>query len=122
VLSVEDRIYEIEQKYAHLIQDVLVLSMTDETFRLLLALLNGTTLRVSERWRGQTLIRYSYYWLDSDNRLKTGWDNLPHHSHISTHPHHKHSGQQSNVQPSQETNLDEVVAVILSEISADTNS
>ena len=65
MFSVEDRIYEIEQKYAHLVQDVLVLSITAETFRLILALRNGTTLRVFERWRGQTLMRYSFYWLDS---------------------------------------------------------
>jgi hypothetical protein len=61
VFSVEDRIGEIEQTYAHLLSDCLVLSVTGETFRLILAFKDGTTLRVAERWRQQALVRYSYY-------------------------------------------------------------
>ena len=46
---VETRIGEIARKYAHLMQDMLALSLTDETFRLVLLLNDGTTLRVMER-------------------------------------------------------------------------
>jgi hypothetical protein len=40
------------------------LRLTDETLKLLLALNDGTTLRVAERWLGGVLTRYSYYWLN----------------------------------------------------------
>ena len=46
----EERVREIEQQYAHLVQDVLVLRLTEETLRLVLVLNDGTTLRVAERW------------------------------------------------------------------------
>ncbi len=49
---------EIEHKYAHLIQDLLVLHLTEESLRLVLMLNNGSTLRVAERWRGGTLPRW----------------------------------------------------------------
>ncbi len=45
---IESRVQEITEKYAHVAHDVLVLSLTDETFRLILALKDGTTPRVSE--------------------------------------------------------------------------
>lgn len=53
---------EIERKYAPLIQNSLVLRLTEETLKLVLVLNDGTTLRVAERWRGGSLVRYSYYW------------------------------------------------------------
>lgn len=52
---VEERVREIEHKYAHLIQDLLVLRLTEETLRLVLVLNDGTTLRVAERWQGGVL-------------------------------------------------------------------
>jgi len=67
VSFVENRIGEIGQRYAHLMQDMLALSLTDETFRLVLLLNDGTTLRVMERWHEETLVRYSYYWLDAQD-------------------------------------------------------
>jgi hypothetical protein len=51
------------------------------------------------------LEKYAYYWLDAHNGLITGWDNAPHHPHLSTHPDHKHVATQANIQPSIETNL-----------------
>ena len=115
--SIEDRIQEIGQQYAHLIQDVLVLSLTDETFRLILALNDGSTLRVTERWQNRSLIRYSYYWLDTGNQLKTGWDNSPHHDHLDNFPHHKHVGKQAIMLPSYETSLDAVMDIITEDMT-----
>lgn len=109
---IERRVQEIAQKYVHLAHDVLLLSLTDETFRLILALKDETTLRVSERWRRQTLVRYSYYWLDRADRLKVGWDNAPHHEQLDNFPHHKHVGEQGTRVPSYETSLDAVMRVI----------
>ena len=48
---VEESVREIEQQYAHLVQDLLVLRLTEETLRLVLVLNDGTTLRVAERWQ-----------------------------------------------------------------------
>ncbi len=112
---VEDRLREIEQKYAHLVQDLLVLRLTEETFRLVLLLKNGTTPRVAERWQAGQLTRYSYYWLDTQDSLKIGWDNAPHHTRLNNFPHHKHVTSQANIQPSFETCLEDVMAVILDE-------
>jgi hypothetical protein len=60
------------------------------------------------------LKRYSYYWLAVDNTLLIGWDNAPHHKSMTTFPHHKHVSQQTNLQPSQETCLEDVLSVVLS--------
>jgi len=46
--------------------------LTKETLRLVLVLNDGMTLRVAERWRDGALVRYSYYWLDAENRRKLG--------------------------------------------------
>jgi hypothetical protein len=117
VSFIEDRVRAIEQKYAYLIQDLLVLSLTDETFRLVLALKDGTTLRVAERWRSEELVRYSYYWLDAKHSLKIGWDNSPHHTRLENFPHHKHVGDQAHRVVSYETSLEDVMVVLESEIT-----
>ena len=70
-------------------------------------------INLSERY---SLKRYSYYWLNPASELKVGWDNAPHHTQLENFPHHKHIGQQENMQPSTEVNLEEVMVVILSEI------
>ncbi|OQY52061.1 MAG: hypothetical protein B6245_23930 [Desulfobacteraceae bacterium 4572_88] len=57
--------------------------------------------------------RYNYYWLTSDNELRIGWDNAPHHRQLESFPHHKHVKRQDNMQVSAETCLEEVMRVIL---------
>jgi hypothetical protein len=118
VTFIEARIYEIERTYSHLVQDLLVLGLTDETFRLILALKDGTTLRVTERWKSQILIRYSYYWLDAVDKLKIGWDNSPHHQQLENFPHHKHMGGKNTILPSYETSLESVMIVVEGEIAS----
>lgn len=63
----------------------------------------------------KVLVRYSYYWLDAENKLKVGWDNAPHHAQMANFPHHKHIGQQDNVQPSYETSVEKVMTIVLAE-------
>lgn len=109
---VEERVREIEQQYAHLVQDLLILRLTQETLRLVLVLNDGTTLRVAERWQGGTLMRYSYYWLDARNRLKIGWDNSPHQKRLENFPHHRHIGEQAKRVSSYEVCLEDVIAVL----------
>jgi hypothetical protein len=114
---IEERIRQIESTYAHLIRNLLVLSLTEETLRLVLVLNDGTTLRVAERWRGGVLVRYSYYWLDAADQLKVGWDNAPHHRQLENFPHHKHIGGQESRVPSSEVCLEDVMAVVEHEIT-----
>jgi hypothetical protein len=73
---------------------------------------DGSCLHVSEDWQSGALGAYSYYWLDPKNDLIIGWDNAPHHTNIATFPHHKHVGSPANREPSNETTLEAVLAVI----------
>ena len=38
--------------------------------------------------------KYSYHWQAPSGELLLRWDNAPHHPRISTHPDHKHEGEQ----------------------------
>lgn len=108
-----ERLVEIEETCRGKVDRIVPLELDGETLRLIIYFNNGTNLRVAEQWNGTSLDRYSYYWLTSENKLKIGWDNAPHHTHISTHPHHKHVDKRRNIQPSEETCLEEVIRVIL---------
>lgn len=107
-----ERLLEIEERFADQVERILPLELDGETLRLILYLRDSTTLRVTEQWQGPVLKRYSYYWLTAGNELKIGWDNVPHHTHLPTFPHHKHVESQDNLQESSETRLEEVMEVI----------
>ena len=94
---------------------IVLLELDESTLRLILYLKDGTNLRIAEQWTGETLERYSYYWLTATDELKIGWDNAPHHTRVVSFPHHRHVEKQSNVQPSYETSLEQVMAIVLSE-------
>ena len=104
---------EIEEKFEAKVERIVPVEFDEETLRVILYLKNGTNLRVAEQWAGEVLKRYSYYWLNSADELKVGWDNAPHHTQMESFPHHKHVGQRGNLQPSRETSLEEVMGVIL---------
>ncbi len=108
-----DRLLEIEEKFGESVQRIVPTELDDETLRVVLFLKDGSNLRVTEQWEGGKIIRYSYYWLTSENKLKVGWDNAPHHKKLSGFPHHKHIEQQNNLQPSAEKCLEEAMKVIL---------
>ena len=112
-----DRLFEIEKLFGERVKSIIPLEFDGETLRLILYLRDGTNLRVTEQWQHKTLLRYSYYWLTDTNTLKVGWDNAPHHNRLENFPHHKHVGSQKNRIPSQETSLEDVMAVILDEHS-----
>jgi hypothetical protein len=107
--SIEERVHKIEQDYAPFVQELLVLSLTDETLKLVFTLYDKTTLRVMERWQDGVLVRYSYYWLNDQHKLKIGWDNAPHHKQLDNFPHHKHMGEQSERVASYEICLEDVM-------------
>ncbi|MBL0713725.1 MAG: hypothetical protein JJV98_08480 [Desulfosarcina sp.] len=107
-----ERLLEIEEKFEATAERIVPVELDAETLRVILYLKDGPNLRVAEQWAGKVLQRYSYYWLNSANKLKVGWDNAPHHTQIESFPHHKHLGQRGNLQPSKETSLEEVMSVI----------
>lgn len=108
-MQAADRVAQIEERFGDSISTVKVLDADGEVLRLVLYLNDGTNLRVTEKWKGNQLERYAYYWLERDNALKIGWDNAPHHTKIPTQPHHKHIGQQSNISASSEQTLEQVM-------------
>ena len=108
-----ERLLQIGETFGEQVQSIVPLELDGETLRLILYLKDGTNLRVTEQWQDKTLLRYSYYWLTSADELKIGWDNAPHHARLKNFPHHKHVGRKENLQPSFETRLEEVMAVIL---------
>jgi len=109
-----ERLLEIEAAFADQVTRIVVLELDGETLRLILYLNDGANFRVAEQWSGGKLKRYSYYWLTGENQLKIGWDNAPHHTKLSTFPHHKHVSGKPAPEASMETSLEDVMAVILS--------
>ena len=109
-----ERLLEIEEVFAARVSRIVVLELDGEALRLIMYLRDGTNLRVTEQWSGEKLKRYSYYWLSEENQLKVGWDNAPHHTRLSTFPHHKHVGGERYPEASAQTSLEDVMAVILS--------
>jgi hypothetical protein len=53
---------------------------------------------------------YSFHWQKADNQMVMRWDNAPHHTNISTFPHHKHCGE--NILENTEISLKDVLNII----------
>lgn len=109
-------IHEILKQFKFLIAETEFLS-TVEIKELIynkckIQFIDGSNLRISEKWNKDQLIQYSYYWLDDENNLIIGWDNAPHHHEILTYPHHKHIQHQNEVYASNENNLNAVLEFI----------
>jgi hypothetical protein len=111
-----ERLLEIEEKFEVKVERIVPVELDEEALRVILYLKDGTNLRVTEQWAGKVLKRYSYYWLNSANELKIGWDNAPHYTQFESFPHHKHVGKQGDLQASAETCLEEVMGFIQREI------
>lgn len=110
-----ERLLEIEEQGGILIDRIVPIELDGQALRLVLYLKDGTNLRLTEQWHGPVLERYSYYWLTADNQLKIGWDNAPHHTRLDTFPHHKHVAHQTNIQVSNETSFEQVMAYLFAE-------
>ena len=111
------RLLTIYAAYAEYILSLVPLQIEDEYLKVVIQLVDGSNLRVTEEWEAGVLTNYSYYWLTYDNRLKIGWDNAPHHAELASFPHHKHVGQQTDRRPSNETTLEAVMQVIVPQLS-----
>jgi hypothetical protein len=60
---------EINKRFGSRVQRIVPIELDDETLRLVLYFKDGTNLRVTEKWKGETLERYSYYWLSPSFEL-----------------------------------------------------
>ncbi len=69
---------------------------------------NGDILHVKE-YISSTEHLYSYHWQKENGDLIIRWDNSPHHRHLLTFPHHKHS---PDLEESYETTFKDVIKVI----------
>ncbi|NSW76733.1 MAG: hypothetical protein HPY68_08195 [Candidatus Atribacteria bacterium] len=56
---------------------------------------------------------YSYHWQYRDGKLRTRWDNAPHHRDLKTFPHHKHIPELAE---SGEITVEDVLRVIEQEL------
>lgn len=110
------RLLAIYANYGEYITRLSPLQIENTYLKAVIYFADGSNLRVAEEWDGERLIRYSYYWLATNNRLKIGWDNAPHHPGLPNFPHHKHEGQQAHRAPSDETCLEDVMRVIVSKL------
>lgn len=87
-------------------------------FRVRLKLIDSSILEITEILVFEINKRkYSFQWMDENYNLKTRWDNAPHHSQISTFPHHKHIEQEDKIYESEEPTIQEILALIRSEIN-----
>lgn len=62
------------------------------------------------------LRKCAYYWLSPAGEIIQGWDNAPHHPEVASYPHHLH--QENAVYPSQVRSLDDVMALLETELQA----
>ncbi len=55
-------------------------------------------------------IKYRYHYMNDEQVMIFRYDNAPHHTNVSTFPHHKHDGE--NIRESVEPSLDQVLLEI----------
>ena len=78
-----------------------------EQFKAVALLVDGTRLHINEVWIDGHLEKYAYYHLSPSDQVIHGWDNAPHHSEISTFPHHCHCA--GIIKPSDIRSLNDVL-------------
>ena len=97
----EVELYEVYERYGH------------SFCKVVLRLIDGSSLRIWEKRKDGELEKYSYYWLDEMGQIIMGWDNAPHHKYIESYPHHKHIGK--DVLPSHD-DLETVLNILKSKL------
>lgn len=74
-----------------------------------LAFVDKSKLHVKEYRFTDGSRKYAYHWTDADGILKIRWDNAEHWPEIPTFPHHKHIGNDSQIQASTDISLEAVL-------------
>jgi len=85
-------------------------SFAVEQYKAVARLIDGTTLHINEVWQSNRLKKYAYYWVSPTGTVLQGWDNVPHHPSIATHPHHTHV--ESDIFGSNVSTLEDVLAIL----------
>mgnify|MGYP001286284607 CR=1 FL=1 len=113
-------IQEILEKFNDIVVETEFLNVTKIRdlihYKCKVQLIDGSNLRISEKWHEHQLVQYSYYWLDDENSLIIGWDNAPHYNQISVYPHHKRIQHQTDVHDSFERDLKTILEFIRQKI------
>lgn len=81
-----------------------------------LTLLEGFTLHIAEYVITEPVLsraKYRYHLQNAAGQLVCRWDNVPHHPHIATFPHHRHDSE-GHVYPSPKMNIPDVLDAVLS--------
>ncbi|MDE3088449.1 MAG: hypothetical protein KGJ80_03545 [Chloroflexota bacterium] len=112
------RVSLARESWGEFLTDVVPVAVEFNSFKLKLVLINGSTLRIEEHYSQGVLGRYAYYLLDPQGNLIVGWDNAPHHIWLPNFPHHKHIGRKNKREPSFETTLEDVLAIVKKQVTA----
>ena len=108
--------HDLLQAHGRIVQSYHVLAHQvdgrNRRLRLVITFTDGSTLHVRDYRLGSSTRKYAFHWQDADAQLLMRWDNAPHWPDVETHPHHRHVGQADHVEPSDETELGDVLAVV----------
>ena len=85
-------------------------------FKATVIFVDCSKLRIKEYRFSDGSRKYAYHWESADGILKIRWDNAEHWPNVPTFPHHKHLDSSDNVHPSTETDLEDVLKHIASNI------
>ncbi len=112
--------HDLLKKYQNIIKEYRILlwenEPTSSRFKAEIIFKNQSILYIRE-YRFPTNRKYVYHWQDKDNKLIIRWDNAPHWGFVSTFPHHKHIGTETNVVDSTEVLLEDVLEIIYKELT-----
>ena len=112
------RLLAIYAAYAEYILSLVPLQIEDEYLKVVIHLVDGSNLRVTEEWEAGVLVSYSYYWLTDDNRLKIGWDNATAScANWRAFRITNMSGSRPTADSSDETSLEDVMQVIVPQLA-----
>lgn len=92
-------------------------SVQDAYIRMLITFSDGSRMEAVEFIRltpeqGPVVERYSFHWMDSENRLIVRWDNAPHYADLPGYPDHVHRGNESEAVPGEPMNFHKVLDAI----------
>lgn len=62
--------------------------------------------------------KYAYQWMNPDGSLRQRWDNAPHWPNLATAPHHAHLPDRQMPEPSNITNLEDLLAFLAQAINS----
>lgn len=89
------------------VKEIMVLPQ-DEKLTADVYLIDGSVLHIRERYKNNTLIKYSYHLIKDEKIFR--WDNVPHHKRLKTFPYHKH--ENDKIWDSEKMNIDAVLQAI----------